>query len=191
MDQKNQLLDIAKERFDRFGYKKTTMDEICGDARISKKTVYELFRDKEDLFISLFTREALKARDFIFSQITDLDDPREKLLKLGKVIRDYFDEDNFMVKVLKDDGDLYTPYLNKSFLVQTEEETIRIISDILEEGMRKKRFRKFDSRITGYAIFKLFQAFTYARTSTLKDDRKSRTTQIQSLMDFILLAISV
>jgi AcrR family transcriptional regulator len=190
MDQKSHVLDVAKERFNRFGFKKTTMDEISHHAKISKKTLYELFNSKEDLFVSLFIREALLARETLFSQIEHLDDPAEKLIRLTNSIKDYFNETNFMVKVLKDDEALYAPYLKKNFLVQTEEETIRILSSILDEGIRKKRFRKLDSRIAGYIIFKLFQAFTYAKTSILEDDEINRTKQINSLMDFILKALS-
>jgi AcrR family transcriptional regulator len=190
MDQKDHILDVSKERFDRFGYKKTTMDEISGDAKISKKTLYELFRDKEDLFVSLFVREALGARAFLFSRIEKLDDPREKLIRLSGIIGDYFNEEHFMVKVLRDDEALYAPYMKKGFLEQTEKETIRIISGILEEGIVKGRFRRVDTKITGYAIFKLFQAFTYARTSFLKDDAASRKNQIKVLLDFILDGLS-
>ena len=59
---KNMILDKAKERFDRFGYKKTTMDEISRDCKISKKTLYELFSDKENLFNSLFCAKARRPR---------------------------------------------------------------------------------------------------------------------------------
>ncbi len=39
-DIKNNILDKAKDRLDRFGFKKTTMDEISRDCKISKKTIY-------------------------------------------------------------------------------------------------------------------------------------------------------
>ncbi|TAL38688.1 MAG: TetR/AcrR family transcriptional regulator [Spirochaetes bacterium] len=190
MDQKNHVLDVAKLRFDRFGYKKTTMDEISSDAKISKKTLYELFTDKEDLFVSLFIREALSAREYLFTKIKDMDDPREKLIRLSGVIGDNFNEQHFMVKVLKDNGALYTPYLKKSFLEQTEEETIRIISEIIKDGIRKHLFRNIDPKIVGYMIFKLFQAFTYARTSTLEGDEINRKANIKVLMDFIMRALA-
>jgi len=61
-EMKHRLFEIAKERFDRFGFKKTTMDEIAMDARVSKKTIYENFKSKEDLFAALFMKEALAAR---------------------------------------------------------------------------------------------------------------------------------
>jgi len=43
---KELILDKAQERFDLFGFKKTTMDEISRACKISKKTLYEQFEDK-------------------------------------------------------------------------------------------------------------------------------------------------
>ncbi len=51
MEYKDYILDISKQRFARFGFKKTTVDEISRDAGISKKTLYENFKNKEDLFV--------------------------------------------------------------------------------------------------------------------------------------------
>ena len=62
------VLDVAKSKVDRFGFKKTTVDEIAKEARISKRTIYGHFKNKEDLFVSLFMKDdalevkALEAR---------------------------------------------------------------------------------------------------------------------------------
>ena len=45
---KDHIMDMAKARFERFGYKKTTVDEISHDVRVSKKTIYCL-RHKRNL----------------------------------------------------------------------------------------------------------------------------------------------
>lgn len=43
------IMDKAQHRIERFGFKKTTMDELSRDCGISKKTIYLHFKDKEDL----------------------------------------------------------------------------------------------------------------------------------------------
>lgn len=52
MDQerRSQLFDAALPIFTRFGYRKTTIEEICREAGISKRTFYEEFTDKKDFF---------------------------------------------------------------------------------------------------------------------------------------------
>ncbi|MDD5309787.1 MAG: TetR/AcrR family transcriptional regulator [Deltaproteobacteria bacterium] len=47
--QKTAILEAAFEKFRRFGIRRVTMDEIARDLRISKKTLYQHFPDKETL----------------------------------------------------------------------------------------------------------------------------------------------
>ena len=68
-DAEQSILELAKKRFERFGYRKTTIDEICRDGGISKKTVYAHFRDKEDLFARVLVGEALSARAEVFRRL--------------------------------------------------------------------------------------------------------------------------
>jgi len=43
----------AEPLFERFGYRKTTVEDVCRAAGTSKRTFYELFRDKQDLLLQL------------------------------------------------------------------------------------------------------------------------------------------
>jgi AcrR family transcriptional regulator len=47
------ILDAAKKVFSAKGYSGATMDEIALEAEISKPTVYQYFKSKDDLFFSL------------------------------------------------------------------------------------------------------------------------------------------
>jgi len=47
------ILEAAKKTFFAKGYAKATMDEIALEAEISKPTIYQYFKSKDDLFFSL------------------------------------------------------------------------------------------------------------------------------------------
>ena len=47
------ILEAAKKVFSPKGYVKATMDEIALEAEISKPTIYQYFKSKDDLFFSL------------------------------------------------------------------------------------------------------------------------------------------
>lgn len=47
------ILEAAKKVFFSKGYAKATMDEIALEAEISKPTIYQYFKSKDDLFFSL------------------------------------------------------------------------------------------------------------------------------------------
>jgi len=59
LDRKSALFDAAQPIFGRFGYRKTTIEEICREAGISKRTFYEEFADKKDFFGRLVLHKAL------------------------------------------------------------------------------------------------------------------------------------
>jgi AcrR family transcriptional regulator len=105
------IMERARSRFDRFGYKKTTMDEISRDCRISKKTLYAYFKDKENLFRCLLLYESHKAQDYIFAQIKDIADPVERVKKLLKTAVEYYNQDHFITRILKDEEALYSTVL--------------------------------------------------------------------------------
>jgi AcrR family transcriptional regulator len=186
-DIKSLILDKAKERMERFGFKKTTMDEISKDCKISKKTIYEHFIDKEDMFSCLLLRECHKTIEILFLQIGDVSDPLERLVLLIRKAVSYLNQDHFITKILKDD-DLFLAFVNRKYHEIIDEEIISIISQIIREGIQQGKFRDVDERIVAYAGFKLFQAFSYARTGPLrKEQNEQYYTEV--LIDFLVNAI--
>ena len=176
MHEKRELvLDAARARFERFGVKKTTMDEIAGDASISKKTLYELFKNKEDLFVAVFIREALRNRDFIVQQIQHLDGALEQIERAirGAVGRQW--QQNFMIKVLQDQDGLYAPFLREKYRLQVEEEILKLFASMIERGIAEGKVRPMDSHTISYFLFKLFQSITFAKTGSLDGDERTWT----------------
>jgi AcrR family transcriptional regulator len=188
-DLKNLILDKAKERFDRFGYKKTTMDEISRDCRISKKTIYGHFNDKEDLFISLMLRESSKIREMIFARIEGFSDPLDKLTQLIKISLAYFNEDNFLTRLLKADETLFSAFLSKKYQSMIRQDIILMIADILIEGKKQGEFREVDEQLAAYAGVRLFQAFSYMRTIEFSQEKMDQGYYTDMLVDFIVHAI--
>ncbi|MBU2549282.1 MAG: TetR/AcrR family transcriptional regulator, partial [Proteobacteria bacterium] len=160
-DRKELILDVARARFDRFGVKKTTMDEIARDAGVSKKTLYEQFRNKEDLFVSVFIKEALNNRRWIMERVAHLEDPLEKIRQVLRITVGYHWQETFMAKVLQDEDGLYAPFLKDKYRLQVEEDILGIFADMLEAGIRSRQIRDLDPYIVAYFIFKLFQSVTY------------------------------
>ncbi len=50
-EQKKRILDYAMARFMANGIKSITMDALARDLRMSKRTMYEIFHDKEELLL--------------------------------------------------------------------------------------------------------------------------------------------
>ncbi len=62
---RNQILDCAKKVFAEKGYHNSYVEDIIREARIGKGTIYEYFRNKEDLFTSVLTRSLQTWKDTV------------------------------------------------------------------------------------------------------------------------------
>ena len=183
-DVKNLILDKAKDRMERFGFKKTTMDEISKDCRISKKTIYENFIDKDDMFRCLLLRECHKTIEVLFQQMGDVSDPLERLVLLTRNAIVYLNQDHFITRILKD-GDLYVAFVNRKYHGIIDEEIIALIAQMIREGKEQGKFRDVNEEIVAYAGFKLVQAFSYARTGPLLKEQD----YTEVLIDFFVNAL--
>lgn len=188
-DIKNLILDKAKERFDRFGYKKTTMDELSRDCKISKKTIYEHFNDKEDLFTNLMLRENYKVRKMLLDDIEEIADPLEKIIQLIKTSIDFFNDDNFLTRLYKADETLFSNFISSKSASMMRVSTISIVADIISEGKKQGKFRDIDEEVIAYAGVRLFEAFSYMRSMEFSQEKVEQGYYTDVLIDFIAHAI--
>jgi AcrR family transcriptional regulator len=184
-EKRNQVLSLAKKRFERFGFNKTTVDEIAKDAGISKRTLYQEFENKERILKELFVSEALSVRQAILDQINKTIDPAEKLKTYIRLALKYLDQNPFIVSVLHDESGLFKPFLkDKPCIIETGMEETFV--SILKEGVKKGIFRKMDRKVVGHCIFLLFKGLTYGRNSP---DRPFGLNRTNEFINFIIQGV--
>lgn len=81
-DKKQIILDIATRIFSRYGYNKTSLDEIAAEAGIAKGTVYYYFPSKEELFINVVVIQVKELVDTIRGRVREVDGFENKLRTL-------------------------------------------------------------------------------------------------------------
>jgi AcrR family transcriptional regulator len=57
-DARERILAAAERCIDRHGIRKTTMDDVASEVRLSRPSVYRYFADRDDLLIELIARHA-------------------------------------------------------------------------------------------------------------------------------------
>lgn len=185
-ERRAQILSLAKKRFERFGFTKTTVDEIAKDAGISKRTLYQEFESKAKILEELLMFEALSVRKAILNQISKINDPAERLQTYIRLAKKYLDQNPFILNVLSDETGFFAPFLkDKPHII--EEGIEEIFISILKEGMGKGAFRKMDEKVVGYCLFLLFKGFTYGRRNVLNS---SVINSINELIQFITNGVS-
>lgn len=55
---RERLLDAAESCFERFGLRKTTIEDVAREAKVSRSTVYRYFEGRSDLLVAAYLRES-------------------------------------------------------------------------------------------------------------------------------------
>ncbi len=147
-----QIIPCALARFVKYGYKKTTVDEIASDVRISKKTLYEVFPSKEEILRETMWRETRNViRDFE-KTIPAHAKADEMLLSLCRVI--------FTTRIRHgENGMFWGLYSSDPYIREAAGDSMkRIFGAIFEEGRRQGLFKQISADFAGDVILNMLDA---------------------------------
>lgn len=144
------ILQIAQEIFSKFGYKKTTLDDIANAVRKGKSSLYYYFSSKEDLFQAVIDKEVDVLKQALEKVVFRSMDPEEKL-------REYI---LTKLTTFRELANLYNALENDVIAIgfiddvkeKNEKDEIRMIKRILIEGVRRDMFHIDDLNLTALAI---------------------------------------
>lgn len=103
---RERILAAATERFVRYGYRKTSIDDVAGRAGVAKGTIYLYYRNKAEL---LFHAAALEKRSYLtlFGPLLDTSiPPVERLAALIEVGLARMAEMPLLARLSSGDGEL-------------------------------------------------------------------------------------
>ncbi|PKN72072.1 MAG: TetR family transcriptional regulator [Candidatus Cloacimonetes bacterium HGW-Cloacimonetes-3] len=78
-DKQKAIIDIATKYFCRYGYNKTSLDDIANEAQIAKGTIYYYFNNKEELYMSVIQENYAHFSTMLEKQIDAMDGFEAKL----------------------------------------------------------------------------------------------------------------
>lgn len=76
---RTKIILTASRIFSRYGFRKTTMEELSKALKKGKSSIYYYFRSKEDIFEAVVLFEANLLRTQLTTAIKEVDSPPEKL----------------------------------------------------------------------------------------------------------------
>jgi AcrR family transcriptional regulator len=127
----DRILDAAAELVGRWGYKKTTVDDIARQAGVAKGTIYLHWKTREDLFIALRRREDLKLAEDIRQRIAN--DPA------GSTLRGFVKHSTLalmkrplMKALFLNDSEMFGEWASREYSSATYQERIENYKNLLE-----------------------------------------------------------
>ncbi len=154
---RQRFFSAAEPLLERFGYRKTTVEEVCRGAGASKRTFYELFKDKQDLCVQLildiWNRETGKWETALSVDA----DPEERLDSFIDFYADVARRHPFF-EILVEDLDIM-----RSLGGAVEEFRVSRVGgpleQILKDGMATGRFRPLEPQVSLWVVFGLLDTF--------------------------------
>ena len=162
---KDDIVNAARSLFTDYGYKKVSMEEIASKAGVTKKTIYNYFHDKEELF-EYFIKEELEKMTEVFEENLKEEKSFSERIKKGlKEILIFRKNSDFIRTIMKDISG------NTNFISQYDEAVINYLEEKINIAISKKEIKKCDSHLAAFIIYKVCFSIFFEYDEKLDEDR--------------------
>lgn len=144
------ILQIAQDIFSKYGYKKTTLDDIANAVRKGKSSLYYYFSSKEDLFQAVILKEVEVLKQALEKVVFRSLDPEEKLREYILTKLTIFRELSNLYNALE--NDVTAIGFIEEIKEKNQKDEIRMIKRILIEGVRRDKFNIDDLNLAAVGI---------------------------------------
>ncbi len=134
------IISAASMVFSRYGYKKTTLEDITSYLNIGKTAIYYYFKNKEDIFKEVIKKEASNLRESLLSETSKAKDPLEKFTVFVHTRMSFLKRIGNYYAALRFDLMEQLDFINDSRR-DFDIIEIKIIEKILKEGCKSKHFK--------------------------------------------------
>ncbi len=180
------IVDAACDLFGKFGYKKTTMDDVALASRKGKTAIYYYYKNKDEIFRAVIEREAKQLADVIEKAVSIHSNPVEKL-KAYVIAR---------MQALQNVATFYDAMKNElldhlSFMDQTreayEKSELETVRKILLEGNKNGQFKIKRPEATAITIVTLLKGLEIPFFIQTKPEDVEE--KVKNLLDIICFGI--
>ena len=164
------IYQTALEVFARFGFAKTTMEDIAGKLGMTKGNLYLYAKNKKDLYHKTAAYALVKWQTRVAEAVGAQSDVKQKFLTMCFKAVEYLAGDKQLRELLLRDPDIFPMFPAKDPFGEINRASVEMIRSILTQGISEKVFRLFDvDRISEviFMIYKMFVIRMYIKT----DDR--------------------
>ena len=148
---RRKVIVSAGKIFSRYGFRKTTMDEIAKALKMGKSSIYYYFASKEEIFEAVVRWEANILRNELTAAIKSVDSPIDKMKNYVFVrMRSFEKLANYYNAIFDKNLDHFD--FIEHIRSQYDREELAMLRLILYDGKRKKVFNVDNSEYTALAI---------------------------------------
>lgn len=137
---RQRLIEVARELFAHKGLESTTMNDIAAASGRGRRTLYTYFRSKEEIYYAVIEEELERLSEKMDEVLSMNVEPEEKVFTL------IYSHLNIIKDTVARNGTLRAEFFRNIWKVEKvrktfDEEERRFLSQVLQEGVDKGRFR--------------------------------------------------
>jgi AcrR family transcriptional regulator len=181
------ILNASLIIFARYGYKKTTMEEVAGVLHMTKGALYLYVENKKDLYQKTVAAALMHWQARVKEAVDLQTEPAEKLRVLSFKAFQYLSENIDLRKVLVQDPDIFPMFPREDPYLVINENSRNMLKAILEEGIGTGQFRPVDVESITWLLFSIYKMFiidTYILT-----EKESTTKLFEEAVELVICGL--
>lgn len=179
---KEVILIKAKEVFSKFGFRKTSLDDIARACGKGKSSLYYYFKNKEEIFEEVIARDVDRMKADFLAAVDSVDTPQLRIRIYVLRRMQLFHNLVAFFPTFRHEFMEYYSYIEK-IRTRYDAEELAIIKEILEDGIRRGVFVMKNVEITAQAIIKAMKGFEYPWALEQQEDVMER--DIDALLEVL------
>jgi AcrR family transcriptional regulator len=186
-DKRNEILKAASSCFSRYGYEKTTLDDIGKLVGLNKASLYYYFKNKEDICTEVVYKEANDFKSGIIDELSKVSGYKEKIITYLTGRLNFIRGASYLNQLSNDSLQSIAPFFNKMYSKLLLEES-NTLAAILDSGIQQGEITPCDTVHVAKSILTVSEAIRSRIDCCLATDEalKETSDEIQFTVSLIL-----
>ena len=143
--------------FARYGFKKSTVQDIADRLDMTKGNLYRYARNKLDLYEKTVSWALLRWQDNVRRAVAEQSRVEDQFLVMCRSAVTYLATDPDLRRVLAADPDIFPMFADNDPYEEINRASVEMIKAILKRGIQQRRFRTVALDITAETIFGIYK----------------------------------
>lgn len=166
-DKQQDIFDAALKLFARYGFKKTTVEDVAAEVGMTKSNLYFYVANKRELYEHTVSNALRKWRDSVAAAVSQKDDVVEKFTVMALKSFEYLSNHPELRSILIMDPGIFTLSPAEDRFYEINQGAMLLIKEILNQGIKERKFYKVDvDHMTEllFSIYIMFLIKTYIKS---------------------------
>jgi AcrR family transcriptional regulator len=181
------ILDAALKVFSRYGYKKSTLEDIAGELNMTNTAVYAYAASKRDLYERTVRYAMRRWQSGVERAVEKAPTALEKMAALCESALYYLARDTEFCSLLRSDPSIFPMFPTVDPYEEINRDSVRMIERLLSFGRETGEFRAVDEAAVAEVLFSIYKNFIIHTYVNSEEDYTSRYLPIT--MELILNGI--